>query len=127
MKREPLAHKEILEDVLVLSLFTRVGWLDYFLKLTEYDDDMAKEFAFTLQYNEAMVRGLIIDNSELAIAQVLGFTRTGSKYPVRANATTAREEFCERGENLDSTTQGTNISSIFLREMCFLYYQIYHL
>jgi len=48
IRREPSVHKKILEDVLVLPLFTRVGWLDYFLKLTEYDNDMARDFIATL-------------------------------------------------------------------------------
>jgi len=53
--------------------------LDYFLKLTEYDNEMAKEFVATLQYDEATVRGLVVDAFEMVIAQVIGLPRTGSE------------------------------------------------
>jgi len=112
IRLEPSAHKEILEDVLVLPLFTKVGWLDYFLKLTEYDNEMAKEFAATLWYDEAIVRGLVVDASEMAIAQVIGLSCTGFEYLARVDAATAREELYERGEHLDSTSQGTKRLSL---------------
>lgn len=56
IKREPTTHQQILEDAIVLPIFTRVGWIDNFLKLTKFSDDLTRRFADTLQYDEAMVK-----------------------------------------------------------------------
>lgn len=68
--REPSMHKEILEDPMVIPIFTRVGWLEYFLKLIEYDNEMERDFAGTLKYDEATVKGLVVDSFEMEISQV---------------------------------------------------------
>lgn len=43
IKRESSSHKKILEDAIVLPIFTRVDWLDYFLKLIEFYNEIKKK------------------------------------------------------------------------------------
>lgn len=42
IRRKPSTHKKILEDRLVLPIFRRVGWLDHFLKLIVFNEDMTR-------------------------------------------------------------------------------------
>lgn len=95
IRRESLAHKQILEDAMVLPIFTKVGWLDYFLKPTEFDNDIARRFVATLELDEAMVKGLSVDASKVAITQVSGLPRTGVEFLICVDTVVAREELCE--------------------------------
>lgn len=97
---------------MVLPLLTKVGWLEYLLKLMEYDNEMERDFAATLKYDKAIVRGLVVDVFQMKIAQVIGLPCTGSECPARVDAMAKREEFCEQGEILDSTSQGTKPLSL---------------
>jgi hypothetical protein len=54
---------------------------------------MKKEFASTLQYDEATIKGLFIDSSKVAIAQVIGLPKTRVEYVAHVDAVAAREEF----------------------------------
>lgn len=54
--REPSTHKKILEDALALPIFTRVGLLDYFLKLIEFNDDITRRFVNKLEHDESIVK-----------------------------------------------------------------------
>lgn len=117
IRREPIAHKQILEDALVFPIFTRVGWIDYFLKLKKFDDDITKRSTATLQYDGAIVKGLSIDASEGAIAQISGLPKIGAEFPTWANAMVAREEFyewMECGIN-DRLAHGLKWSEIYKR------------
>lgn len=45
IKREPTDHTLILQDQDCEPLYKVCGWLDYFLKLHTYGDNVALEFA----------------------------------------------------------------------------------
>lgn len=86
--------------------------MDYFLKLTEYNEDMTKQFVATLQYDEAVVKGLKVDVLESTIVEVSSFPWKGEEFPIRENVVASRDEFREHGENLDLSSQGTKRLSL---------------
>lgn len=44
IRNEPTVHDVILQDALFLAEFKNCGWLDYFLKLDSFNEDIALEF-----------------------------------------------------------------------------------
>jgi hypothetical protein len=93
IRRELVFHQQILEDATILPIFTRVGWFEYFLKLKKFSDDMIIKFATTLEYDRSMVKGILVDASEISIMQVIDLLRIGEKILAQVGAVVAREEF----------------------------------
>lgn len=73
---------------------------------------MVKDFATTLKYDEEIVKGLVVDRSEMEITQITRLPRTGSDYLARVDVVVVREAFCEWGKNLDLMSQGTKRLSL---------------
>ena len=54
----------------MLEVFRTAGWLQYFERLQGHDDYVALDFARNLEGNHSEVRGVPIEFSEQAIAEV---------------------------------------------------------
>ena len=57
---EPVEHSVLLSDVEAIRRFNACGQLGYFLKLMEFDDEVATKFIHTFEEGETMVWGLTI-------------------------------------------------------------------
>ena len=56
----------------VKTIFQYAGWLDYFDKMKEGDDEISMEFTRTYDNAIVEVRGLKVQEDELMIARVSG-------------------------------------------------------
>lgn len=93
IRNEPTVHDVILQDALSLAKFMNCGWLDYFLKLDSFNEDIALEFAQTLSDGKEMVKGLEFMATEETIVEVIGLSIEGESYPTSRNVRSARENF----------------------------------
>lgn len=57
VRHELIVH-EVLQDQDCEPIFRNSGWLDYFLKLMEFNEEIMREFTRTLSNREAQVKGL---------------------------------------------------------------------
>ena len=55
-----MEHSVLISNVEAVRRFNACGWLGYFLKLTEFDDEAATEFICTFEEDEATVWGLAV-------------------------------------------------------------------
>lgn len=53
IRHELTVHEVLLQDQDCEPIFYNTGWLDYFLKLTEFNEEIAREFTHTLSNGEA--------------------------------------------------------------------------
>jgi len=93
IRNEPIVHDALLQDALSQVEFRNCGWMDYFLKLNGFNENIAFEFAQTLSDGKAMVRGSEVLATEERIAEVTGLPIHGEEYPVSKDARLARAEF----------------------------------
>ena len=77
-------------NVEVVRRFNACGWLGYFLKLTEYDEEATTEFICTFEEGEPTVWGLIVVSIEEKIAEVIELQVVGEHYPNAHDARLAR-------------------------------------
>ena len=59
-RHELVEHSVLIFDVEVVRRFNACGWLGYFLKLIEFDEEVAIEFINTFEEGEMTVWRLII-------------------------------------------------------------------
>lgn len=93
IRNEPTTHTIILQDQICEPKFRQYCWMDYFLKLNGFDNDIALEFSQTFSNGEAMVKGLKVNAIEEHIAEVSRLPMEGEKYPESEYARFAREKF----------------------------------
>lgn len=53
IRHEPTIHEVLLQDQDCEPVFRNNGWLDYFLKLMEFNEEIVREFTRTLSNGEA--------------------------------------------------------------------------
>ena len=85
MGGEPIRHEPSNVSMLrknpkVLEVFRVAGWLQYFEKLQGYNNFVALDFAMNLEGDRSLVKGVPIDFSKQAIAEVTGLPRCGSRW-----------------------------------------------
>lgn len=90
---EPTVHEILLQDQDCEPVFCNSGWLDYFLKMTEFNKEIARDFTHTFADGEAYVKRLIVVVIEEWIAEVTRFPTEGEKYPKSKDACSVRENF----------------------------------
>ena len=88
-----MEHSVLLSDVEVVKRFNACGWLGYFLKLTEFDDEATTEFIRTFEEGEATVWGLIVVSIEEKIVEVTSLPIVGEHYPNAHDERSARALF----------------------------------
>lgn len=68
------------------------------MKLTEFNEEIVREFTSILSDGEAQVKGLRVVVTEEWIAEVTGLPTNGENYPESKDACSAREEFTRQGD-----------------------------
>lgn len=76
-----MEHSVLLSDVEAVRRFNACGWLEYFLKLTEFDEEEDTKFIHTFEEGEVAVWGLIVVATEEWIAKVTRLLVVGEHYP----------------------------------------------
>lgn len=71
-RNEPIDHQVLLGDANSYEMFRRRGWLDCFLILNRFDEEVALQFMTTLRDGIAVVKGLRIEFLEEEIVKVTG-------------------------------------------------------
>ena len=74
-RREPTNTVRIQQHPQVLEIFTRHNWMGFFEKFKGYDDEVAQEFAHSLNphnkiHGTVIVRGITIDLTPKLISRV---------------------------------------------------------
>lgn len=82
-------------DAPYLAEFRNCGWLDYFLKLDSYNEEIGHEFAQTFFEGKAVVKGLEVIVTKERIMEVTGLPASGEPYPTTKDARFSRAEFIE--------------------------------
>ena len=67
---EPSNVSMLRQNPEALEVFKVAGWLQYFEKLEGYNNFVALDFAMNLEGDRSVVRGVPIDFSDKAIAEV---------------------------------------------------------
>ena len=85
MGGEPVCHEPsnvsmLQQNLEVLEVFKAEGWLQYFKKLQGYNNSVALDFAMNLEGDHSMIKGVPIDFSEQAIAEVTELPQSGTKW-----------------------------------------------
>ena len=85
MGGEPVHHEPsnvfmLRQNPEALEVFRAAGWLQYFEKLQGYNNFVALDFAMNLEGDRSVVRGVPIDFSKQAIAEVTDLPRSGTKW-----------------------------------------------
>lgn len=110
---ESTMHYVLLQDQVCKLEFCNSGWLNYFLKLTEYNEDVAREFICTFSDGEAGVKGLRVITIGELIVKVMGLPTDREKYPKTKDARSARVEFTQPDDSpLVKDKQGTRRESL---------------
>lgn len=91
-------HEILLQDQDCEPVFHNSGWLDYFLKMIEFNEEIAREFTHTFLDGEGQVKGLRFVVIEEWITEVIGLPAYGEKYPESKNARSTRAEFTQQGD-----------------------------
>lgn len=93
MHHESVVNTIFLTDVEFIGWFHVCGWQKYFLKLTEFDEEVATQFTNTFKEGEENVWGLIVLAIEEWIEEVIGFPTVGENYPNEHDAMSSRAQF----------------------------------
>lgn len=93
VRHERTVHEVLLQDQDCELIFHNSGWLDYFLKLTKFNEEISRELTYTLSDGEAQLKGLRVVVIEERIAELTGLPTVGEKYPESKDACCARVEF----------------------------------
>ena len=80
VRHEPSNISLLQQNPMAMEIFQAAGWLQYFERLQGHDDYLALYFARNLEGNHSEVRGVPIEVSEQAIAEVMGIQRRGTKW-----------------------------------------------
>lgn len=95
---EPIVHDVLLQDQDCEPKFRNSGWLDYFLKLTEFNKEVAREFTHTFFGGEDQVKGLRVVAIKEWIVEVTGLPTNGEKNPESKDAQSVRAKFMRQGD-----------------------------
>lgn len=71
---EPVIHDALLQDNQCEHYFWTYGWINYILKLTDFNEKIAQEFMCTFSKGEASVKGLWVIATEQRIVKVTGLS-----------------------------------------------------
>lgn len=55
---EPVIHDMLLQDVQCEHYFCMYWWIDYFMKITDFNEEITYEFMCTYNKGEAFIEGL---------------------------------------------------------------------
>lgn len=70
IRHEPVIHDALLQDNQCEHYFQTYGWINYILKLTNFNEEIAQEFMHTFSEGQASVKGLWVIAIEKRIAEV---------------------------------------------------------
>lgn len=93
VRHEPTVHDILLQDQDCEPKFRYSGWLDYFMKLTDFNEEVAREFTCTFFDGGDQVKGLRGVATEEQIVEVISLSTNGEKYPELKNARSVRAKF----------------------------------
>lgn len=64
IRHEPIIHDALLQDALCEHYFWLHGWIVYFLKIIDYNEEIASDFMHSFNQGEAIVKGLRVITTE---------------------------------------------------------------
>lgn len=89
---EPTVHDVLLQDSLYEHYFRRHSWIVYFLKIRDYNEEIASKFMHSFNEGEAIVKGLRVIATKQWIAEVTGLLGE-ELFPESKDARSAKAEF----------------------------------
>lgn len=98
IRHEPIVHGVLLQDQDCEPVFRNSGWMDYFLKFTEFNEEIVRQFTHTVSNGEAHVKGLRVVATEERIVEVTGLPIEGEKYSDSKDARNKKAEFTRPGD-----------------------------
>ena len=81
-----------------MEIFQAAGWLQYFERLQGHGDYVALDFARNLEGNHSEVRGVPIEVSEQAIAEVTRIQQRGTRWFGKRKRVMQIKELFARGD-----------------------------
>lgn len=81
IRHEPIIHDMLLQDVQCEHYFRMYGWIDYFMKIIDFNEEIAYELMLTYNEGEAFVKGLRFISIEKQIDEVTGLLQEGEFFP----------------------------------------------
>lgn len=93
IRHEPTIHEGLLQDVVCEHYFRNHDWLHYFLKIKDFNDEIAVEFMHSFDEGEATVKRLRVIATEQQIAEVIGLLQEGDLFPESKDARSVKAEF----------------------------------
>ena len=87
---KPIEHSVLLSNAKAIRRFNACGWLGYFLKSIEFDEEAATKFTNTFEEGEAIVWGLIVVAIEEWIEEVMRLPAAREHYPNEHDAISSR-------------------------------------
>lgn len=121
-RQEPSDQTLFLNDVDSIPLFEKSRWIYYCLQLTEYNDEMMKEFETTFWNNKATVIVIRVEGYKDTISKANSLPRIGEHFPTSLDPRTMRVEFSYPNETFNSTNQSsTQLSLPILQRLVILH------
>lgn len=82
-----------LGEVTSCEMFRRRGWLDYYLSVKEFNEEVSLQFMSTLKDDFSMVKGLRIEFIKDVVAKVTGLLQEGENWVKDFDLHMARAQF----------------------------------
>lgn len=80
IRHEPMVHEGLLQDGVCEHYFRNHGWLDYFLKIKDHNEEIAVEFMHSFDEGEATIKGLRVISMEQRIVEVTRLLQEGELF-----------------------------------------------
>ena len=92
-RHEPADHRVLLSDANTCNLFQQRGWLDYYLSLKKFDEEISLQFHNSLQEGYATIKGFRIEFIEQVVVEVTGLPTAGERWSKDIDARAAKAQF----------------------------------
>lgn len=93
IRHEPTVHDALLQDALCEHYFRQHGWIVFFLKIRDYNEEIPSEFMHSFNKGEATIRGLRVIATEQWIAEVTRLPQEGELFLESKDARSTKAEF----------------------------------
>ena len=104
----------LLSDANTCNLFQQRGWLDYYLSLKQFDEEISLYFHNSLQNGYVTVKGARIKFTEQVVAEVTGLPTAGERWSEDIDTRAAKAQFALHDDPLleEDRKQGTKRLSL---------------
>ena len=97
----------------IYQIFLQAGWIEYFRRLPDFDEQQVLEFTCNLIEGFSVVQGIQVPVTEEIIAEVTGLPATGTRWFSRKHLIlNGQQDFLRPGEEVETKGRGVALRSL---------------